>query len=184
MTIRHISKTLAMFSILLLATFAVSAQDSERMVDRIAKQVRKELVTLPFYSVFDNFRFKVSPQGEVTLLGEVSRPTLKSTAENVVKKIEGVTKVTNELEVLPLSPNDDRIRLSTFQAIYGHNTLRPLAVRAVPPIHIIVKNGNVTLEGVVATALEKQIAEAQARQVPGAFQVTNNLQVERQEKDS
>ncbi|MCW5962844.1 MAG: BON domain-containing protein [Bryobacterales bacterium] len=165
-------------------TLGVSAQESERMQDRIGKQVRKELVTLPFYSVFDNFKYSVSPAGEVTLLGEVSRPTLKDDAGRVVQRIEGVTKVNNEIEVLPLSPMDDRIRLATFRAIYGHSALRPLAIRAVPPIHIIVKNGNVSLEGMVNTKLERQVAEAQARQVPGVFAVTNNLQVEQTGKAS
>jgi hyperosmotically inducible protein len=182
MTFRHITRAVAIFSVLLATTLAIQAQDSERMVDRISKQVRKELVTLPFYSVFDNFQYKVSGDGEVTLLGQVVRPTLKSSAENVVKKIEGVTKVNNEIEVLPLSSNDDRIRLATYRAIYGHNALSPLSVRAVPPIHIIVRNGNITLEGVVATSLEKQVAETQARSVPGSFQVTNNLMVEQNEK--
>lgn len=184
MTFRHITRALAMLSILLVSTLAIQAQDSERMADRISKQVRKELVTLPFYSVFDNFQYKVSPDGEVTLLGQVIRPTLKSGAENVVKRIEGVTKVNNEIEVLPLSPNDDRIRLAAYRAIYGHTALQTLSVRAVPPIHIIVRNGNITLEGVVATSMEKQVAEAQARQVPGSFQVTNNLMVEKAEGES
>ncbi|MCU0229517.1 MAG: BON domain-containing protein [Bryobacterales bacterium] len=169
--------TLAMLIVLAMGSVG-SAQESERMQDRIGKQVRKELVMLPFYSLFDNFKFSVSPAGEVTLLGEVSRPTLKTDAERVVQRIEGVSKVTNQIEVLPLSPNDDRIRLATFNAIYGHPTLRPLAIRAVPPIHIIVKNGDITLEGVVNTKLEKQIAEMRARQVSGAFKVTNNLMVE------
>lgn len=176
------NRNLGMASVVMLLVLALAsmgmAQESERMQDRIAKQVRKELVMLPFYSLFDNFKFSVSPAGEVTLLGEVSRPTLKTDAERVVERIEGVSKVTNQIEVLPLSPNDDRIRLATFNAIYGHPTLRPLAIRAVPPIHIIVKNGDITLEGVVNTKLERQIAEMRARQVPGAFKVTNNLMVE------
>lgn len=184
MTNRNLAKALVAMLMMLATTLGVTAQESERMTDRISKQVRKELVMLPFYSVFDNFKYSVSPNGEVTLLGEVSRPTLKTDAERVVQRIEGVTKVNNEIEVLPLSPNDDRIRLATFRAIYGHSTLRPLAIRAVPPIHIIVKNGNVTLEGVVNTKLERQVAEMQARQVPGAFAITNNLQVEQSGNDS
>jgi hyperosmotically inducible periplasmic protein len=146
-------------------------------MSRVEREVRKELVTLPFYSLFDNFMFKV--EGEtVTLLGKVSRPTLKSDAENVVKRIEGVSKVVNQIEVLPLSPNDDGLRLALYHSIYGHNVLQTLAIRAVPPIHIIVENGKVTLEGVVANEMQKTIAGAQANGVAGVFSVTNNLRVE------
>ena len=155
---------------------------SQRGIDRIVKEVRHELVMLPFYGVFDNLAYKVDPDGTVTLLGQVSRPTLKSDAENVVKKIEGVEKVVNNIEVLPTSNNDDRIRRATYRAIYGNETLSPYQLRAVPPIHIIVNNGHVTLEGVVARAMDKQIAGMQANQVPGAFSVTNNLKVEEEEK--
>ena len=155
---------------------------SQRGIDRIVKEVRHELVMLPFYGVFDNLAYKVDPDGTVTLLGQVSRPTLKSDAENVVKKIEGVEKVVNSIEVLPASPNDDRIRRDTYRAIYGNEVLSQYQLRAVPPIHIIVNNGHVTLEGTVARQMEKQIAGVQANQVHGAFSVTNNLQVEEQEK--
>ena len=144
---------------------------------RIEREVRRELVTLPFYSLFDNFTFRVDRE-TVTLMGKVSRPTLKSDAENVIKKIEGVEKVNNQIEVLPLSPNDDRLRLALYRSIYGHSVLQTLAVRAVPPIHIIVENGNVTLEGVVAGQMEKNIAGIQANAVSGVFSVTNNLRVE------
>ena len=100
-------------------------------------------------------------------------------AENVVKRIEGVEKVVNNIEVLPVSPNDDKIRLSVYRAIYGHTSLQRYAQQAVPPIHIIVKNGNVTLEGVVATEADKNIANVQASGVPGVFSVKNNLRVEK-----
>jgi hyperosmotically inducible protein len=137
---------------------------------------------LPYYGVFDNFAYKVDPDGTVTLLGQVSRPTLKSDAENAIKRIEGVEKVVNNIEVLPLSPNDDRIRRAAYRAIYGNDVLSEYQIRAVPPIHIIVKNGNITLEGVVARQMDKQIAGMQANGVHGAFSVTNNLVVEEQEK--
>lgn len=155
---------------------------SQKGIDRIVKEVHHELVMLPFYGVFDNLAYKVDPDGTVTLLGQVARPTLKSDAENVVKRIEGVDKVVNNIEVLPTSINDDRIRRATYGAIYGNSVLSPYQVRAVPPIHIIVKNGNVTLEGVVARQIDKQIAEVQAKGVQGVFGVTNNLQVEEEEK--
>jgi len=151
---------------------------SQKGIDRIVKEVHHELVMLPFYGVFDNLAYKVSPDGTVTLLGQVSRPTLKSDAENVVKRIEGVERVDNQLKVLPASPNDDRIRRAVYNAIYRNDVLSQYALRAVPPIHIIVDNGNVTLEGVVARQMDKQIAEIQAKSVPGAFSVTNNLKVE------
>jgi len=155
---------------------------SQKGIDRIIKEVRHEIVMLPFYGVFDNLAYKVDSDGTVTLLGQVSRPTLKSDAENVVKKIEGVEKVVNKIEVLPTSGNDDRIRRDTYRAIYGNEVLSQYQLRAVPPIHIIVNNGHITLEGVVARKMDKQIAGVQANSVPGAFSVTNNLQVEEEEK--
>ncbi len=155
---------------------------SQKGIDRIIKEVHHELVMLPFYGVFDNLAYKVSPDGTVTLLGQVSRPTLKSDAENVVKRIEGVERVDNQIKVLPVSPNDDRIRRAVYRAIYGNEVLSQYALRAVPPIHIIVENGNVTLEGVVARQMDKQIAEIQAKSVPGVFSVTNNLKVEEEGK--
>jgi len=155
---------------------------SPKGIDRIVKEVHHELVMLPFYGVFDNLAYKVDPDGTVTLLGQVSRPTLKSDAENVVKRIEGVEKVVNNIEVLPTSINDDNIRRAVYRAIYGNSVLSQYQLRAIPPIHIIVKNGNVTLEGVVARAMDKQVAGIQANGVSGVFSVTNNLQVEEEEK--
>jgi hyperosmotically inducible protein len=161
---------------------AGSAQDLSRAQERLARQVRHELVMLPFYGVFDNLAYSLQGVDTVTLSGQVTRPTLKSSAENVVKGIEGVGKVINNIEVLPNSPNDDRLRLATYRAIYGRTGLDRYAVRAVPPIHIIVKNGNITLEGVVATEMDKNLAGMAANGVSGAFGVTNNLRVE-QEKE-
>ena len=149
-----------------------------RGYDRLVKEVRHELVMLPYYNVFDNLAFKVEG-ATVTLLGQVTRPTLKSDAERVVKSIEGVDKVVNKIEVLPLSPNDERIRLAVYRAIYSHAGLQRYGIQAVPPIHIIVNNGNVTLEGVVATEADKNIANLQANGVPGVFSVKNNLRVEK-----
>ncbi len=150
---------------------------SDASMSRVEREVRREIVTLPYYSLFDHFAFRVDGE-TVTLMGKVSRPTLKSDAEKVVQRIEGVEKVNNEIEVLPLSPNDDRLRLALYQAIYGHSVLQTLAIRAVPPIHIIVQNGNVTLEGVVANEMQMTIAKAQANGVSGVFSVVNNLRVE------
>jgi len=155
---------------------------SQKSIDRIYKEVRHELVMLPFYGVFDNLSYKVDSDGTVTLLGRVVRPALKSDAENAVKRIEGVEKVVNNIEVLPTSINDDRIRRAAYRAIYGNSVLSQYQLRAVPPIHIIVNNGHITLEGVVARQMDKQIAGMQASGVHGAFSVTNNLIVEEQEK--
>ncbi len=144
---------------------------------RIAREVRHELVMLPYYGVFDNLAFRVDGN-TVTLLGQVTQPVLKSDAEGVVKRIEGVEKVNNQIQVLPLSPVDDRIRLAEYRAIYGQVGLDRYALQAVPPIHIIVDNGKVTLVGVVASQSDTDMAGVRANGVPGVFSVTNNLQVE------
>ena len=151
---------------------------SSNALDRITREVRHELVMLPFYNVFDDLEYSVASDGTVTLMGAVVDPTLKPDAERSVKKIEGVERVVNNIEVLPTSPNDDQIRRATYRAIYGNDVLSTYSLRAVPPIHIIVKNGHVTLKGVVARTMDKQIAEMQAKSVPGVFSVQNDLQVE------
>ena len=159
-------------------TAAANQAGSSRGTERIVREVRHELVMLPFYGVFDNLGYRVDGY-IVTLMGQVTRPTLKSDAENVVKKIEGVEHVKNEIEVLPLSPNDNRIRRAVFRAIYSDPAMDRYAIQAVPPIHIIVKNGNVALEGVVATESDKNIAGIRANTVSGVFSVANNLRVEK-----
>ncbi len=157
----------------------LTAASSDQAKAAIAREVRHELITLPYYGVFDNLGFRVDDDGTVTLLGQVVMPVLKDDAERAVKHIPGVTRVKNEIEVLPLSPEDDRIRRAAFMAIYGDPALSTrYAYRAVPPIHIIVKNGHITLEGVVANQMDKSIAGIRANAVPGAFSVTNNLRVE------
>ncbi len=145
---------------------------------RLAEQVRHQIVMLPYFGVFDDLGFTINGT-EVTLVGDVTRPVLKSDAANVVKGVEGVTKVTNEIEVLPLSPNDDRIRMAAYRAIYGDPALSTrYGFRALPSIHIIVKNGNVRLEGVVANMADKNIVGIRANGVHGVFSVTNELRVE------
>jgi hyperosmotically inducible periplasmic protein len=145
--------------------------------ERITREVRHELVMLPYYSVFDNLAYQVNG-GTVTLMGQVSRPSLKDDAERSVKKIEGVDNVVNNIQVLPTSPTDDQIRRAEFRAIYSYPTLSKYAWGAVPPIHIIVDHGNVTLEGVVDNQSDKDVATIQAKSVSGVFNVTNNLRVE------
>jgi hyperosmotically inducible periplasmic protein len=143
---------------------------------KLVQEVRHQLVMLPWYSLFDNLEYKVEGD-KVMLMGQVAQPVTKSDAEAAVKRIEGVASVDNQIEVLPLSPNDDRIRRAEFRAIYGFGSLQRYAQGVVPPIHIIVKNGNVTLEGVVDNPADKDAAGIRANGVPGAFSVTNNLRV-------
>ncbi len=171
---------LALVVVLAFQTLLLMAQGnppSEQAMKNLVKEVRHELVMMPFYGVFDNVAFKLEGR-VVTLLGQVTRPTLKSEAENRVKSVEGVERVVNQIEVLPLSPNDDRIRIGVARAIFNHPVLQQYSLRAVPPIHIIVKNGNVTLEGYVAREMDKNVANIQANGVSGVFSVKNNLMVD------
>ncbi|MCW5976801.1 MAG: BON domain-containing protein [Bryobacteraceae bacterium] len=147
---------------------------------RLERQVRHELVMLPNYNVFDWLEYRVD-NGTVTLMGEVVRPTLRSDAERVVQQIEGVRSVENKIEVLPTSPNDDRLRAAVYRAIYGNPNFTRYAFRAVPPIHIIVKNGNLRLVGVVANEGDKNMANIQANGVSGVFSVKNDLVVEKED---
>ena len=151
-------------------------QPSQKAVERIQKEVRHELIMLPYLGVFDNLAYKVDGYN-VTLVGQVTRPSLKSDAQNVVKKIEGVEKVDNQIEVLPPSPMDDRLRLRLYGAIYGYEPLQKYAMPVVKPIRIIVKNGYVSLEGVVDNPGDKNLAGIRANGVSGIFSVKNNLVV-------
>jgi hyperosmotically inducible protein len=151
-------------------------QPSARSQERIQREVRHELLMLPYFTVFDNIAYKVDST-TVTLLGQVVNPVVKSDAGNAVKHIEGVEKVDNQIEVLPLSPMDNRIRSRLFRAIYGYPALQRYALGVQKPIRIIVKNGHVTLEGVVDSEGDKNIAGLRANGVSGIFSVDNNLQV-------
>jgi hyperosmotically inducible protein len=144
--------------------------------DRIVREVRHELVMLPYYSVFDNLAYKVDGY-TVTLVGQVTKPVLKSDAEKAIRKIEGVENVVNNIEVLPLSPMDDQIRRAVYRAVYRQPGLEMYSLRAVPTIHIIVKNGHVTLAGAVGNVGDKERAGIAANTVPGVFSVTNDLLV-------
>ncbi|MCP5113022.1 MAG: BON domain-containing protein, partial [bacterium] len=143
----------------------------------LERRVRHELVMLPYYGVFDNLEFRVEGS-KVTLMGQVHRPSLKRSAERVVKRLESVDQVVNQIEILPTSSQDDRIRQAVYRAIYYHPSFTRYAIRAVPPIHIIVKSGDVTLVGVTATKSDRNLAGIQANGVAGVFTVTNNLAVE------
>jgi hyperosmotically inducible periplasmic protein len=172
-------KSVLVIALLSLTTLGFAqdrGQPSAKSQDRIVREVRHELLMLPYFGVFDNIAFKVDGD-TVTLFGQVVRPTLKSDSENVVKHIEGVEKVDNQIEVLPPSPMDDRLRINLYRAIYGYPALEKYALGVQKPIRIIVKNGNVTLEGVVDNDGDKNFAGIRANSVPGIFAVTNNLQI-------
>jgi hyperosmotically inducible periplasmic protein len=159
-------------------TLAQDAQrePSARAQERIVREVRHELLMLPYIGVFDYLAYSVNGY-EVTLIGQVVRPVTKSDAETAVKHIEGVEKVTNQIEVLPPSPMDDRLRMRLFRAIYGYPALQKYALGVQKPIRIIVKGGHVWLEGVVDNEGDKNLAGLRANTVSGIFSVTNNLQV-------
>ena len=154
----------------------VQRDASARAQERITREVRHELLLLPYFGVFDWITYKVDGYN-VTLMGQVARPSLKPDAENVVKHIEGVEKVDNQIEVLPTSIMDDRLRRRLFRAIYGYPPLEKYALGVQKPIRIIVKNGHLTLEGVVDNDADKNFAGMRANGVSGIFSVTNNLQV-------
>jgi len=142
----------------------------------IVHQVNHELLMLPYYGVFDNLEYKVVGN-HVELLGQVVDPTLKSEAGNVVKDIKGVQSVSNDIQVLPLSPYDNQLRFAVYRAVFGRDGLFRYAMGANPSVHIIVDHGNVTLVGVVGSQMDKTLAGIQANGVAGVFSVTNMLRV-------
>lgn len=151
-------------------------QNEPRSRQNLIQEVRHQLVLLPYYSVFDNLAFRV--EGDTVILeGQVVRPTLKSDAENVVKKIEGIGRVVNNIEVLPTSPMDDQIRRAAYRTIFGEPGLSRYAESAVPSIHIIVKNGNVTLVGVVDSEADKNLVNIRVNGLSNVFSVKNELVV-------
>jgi hyperosmotically inducible periplasmic protein len=161
------------------ATLNTPANRNARRIEALKEEVRHQLVTLPYYTVFDWLEAQVKPDGTVTLMGEVTRPTVKDDAEHRVKKLEAVSRAINNIEVLPLSPMDDELRVALYRAIYRFDSpLFRYGTQSVPPIHIIVKNGHVTLEGIVLNEGDSQLAYMAARGVPGTFEVKNELQIE------
>ena len=171
--------TLTLAGALLFTPFAQGAVSTAQKKDGLTsleKAVRHELVMLPWFGVFDNLEFQVNGN-EVVLLGHVTRPTLKNDAARVVSRLEGVTKVVNNIEGLPLSSFDDQIRLATYQSIYGFGALSRYNWGPVPPIHIVVKNGHVTLAGVVNSNVERALARSLAIGF-GAFDVKNTLRTD------
>ena len=149
---------------------------------RLVREIRHELRMLPYYGVYDWLEFEIQPDNTVVLRGQVVRPTTKSEAESRVKDVDGVSKVNNQIEVLPLSPSDDRLRLALYRSIYNFNSpLFRYATQSVPPIHLIVNRGHATLKGVVANKGDAQLAYIRARGVPGLFSVKNELIIEGEE---
>jgi len=161
---------------MLAQTTAIPRMGGDESTQRIARETMHELLMLPYYSVFDNLAFRVDGN-TVTLLGQVVNATVKSDAEARVKKIEGVERVVNNVEVLPPSPMDDRIRRAEYRAIYGDDAIFKYSMGAVPSIHIVVKGGHVTLTGVVDNEGDKNIAAIRAKSVPNVFSVDDQLQV-------
>ena len=177
------SLILAIAAITLIATSAavaapVTSGEEGLSRQQLTKKVRKELVTLPYYGVFDNLAYEIEG-GTVTLYGQVVRPTTRKDAEHRVAKIQGVERVVNRIEVLPLSSFDDSIRVRTYRTLFRTGGLYRYALGANPSIHIVVNRGHVTLEGVVSNQGDRRLAEIAARGVPGVFSVTNNLRTER-----
>lgn len=162
--------------------FAAPSRDTKKQQsepvseEKLSREIRHQLVMLPWYSVFDNLAYQQDGD-KVILSGQVTRPVVKSDAAGAVKGIEGVASVVNNIEVLPLSTMDDQLRRALFRAIYGETGLSRYSVQAIPSIHIIVKNGNVILEGVVDNTMDKNLANLRANQVPNVFSVKNNLAV-------
>lgn len=166
--------TLAAVVMLSVAPLAVMAQRND---SQLSERIRHELVMLPYYGVFDNLAYSINGS-TVTLYGQVVRPTTRSSAERVVKKLPGVSRVINNIKVLPLSTFDDRIRRATYRSIARTGGLYRYLQGANPSLHIVVDNGHVTLEGVVSGQGDRTLAYMAANQVPGVFSVTNNLRVE------
>jgi hyperosmotically inducible periplasmic protein len=151
---------------------------TDKRPSNLTDQVRHKLVMLTYLGVFDDIGFTIEDSNTVVLSGQTVRPILKSEAEAAVGRIQGISKVVNNIEVLPVSPFDDVIRLRTYRAIFSRPGFEKYADQAVPPIRIIVKNGNITLEGIVGNQMDKTVAAMAARSVPGAFKVIDNLTID------
>jgi hyperosmotically inducible periplasmic protein len=181
-------RMLALAAAALIASSAVVAapktvNETEQSYEQVAKKVRHELVTLPYFGIFDNLAYKVEGNS-VTLYGQVVRPSTRKDAERRVAKIKGVEQVINRIEVLPLSSFDDSVRSSTYRALQRTGGLYRYLMGANPSIHIVVNRGHLTLEGVVANKADKNLAYIVASGVSGAFTVTNNLRAEGEEEEA
>ena len=170
-------RVFALFAaVLVMACPAAFCRQTGHSQNEVAREVQHQLVTLPFYMVFDHLSCRVNGD-TVTLLGQVTRPALKGDAEKAALHVPGIRRVDNEIEILPDSSVDQKLRLAEYLAIFGDPQLNQYALQAMPPIHIIVRNGAVTLEGTVATESDKTEAFTQASGVPGVISLTDHLQV-------
>ncbi len=165
--------------VLVPCSLAQGKKDPKASQERLAEDVRRSLIMLPNYTLFDNLEFRIAETDTVVLSGQVTRPILKSEAESVVRRLERAGKVVNNIEVLPLSPQDDRIRVAAYRAIYGKPGLDRYARMAIPPIHIIVRNGDITLVGLVDNQADKDLAGLAAQGIPGTFKIVNSLSVKK-----
>ena len=178
MNLKSIPRILAAVTLAVLPLAGQTVGNMTPAEQRIAKEVRHELLMLPYFGVFDSIAFNV--QGyNVALTGYVTRPSLKSDAGDVVRSIEGVEKVDKQIELLPPSTMDDGLRIRLFRAIYGYPALEKYALGVQKPSRIIVNMGRVTLEGVVDSEADKNLVGIRAKSVPGTFPVTNNLRVQK-----
>lgn len=173
---RRINTKIVTIIATLVLTAAVALASTPPGQQATMEKVRKDLVTLPYYGVFDNLEYQVEG-GTVTLYGQVLKPITRQDAERRVARIEGVDRVVNNIEVLPLSGLDDSIRVRAYRSIFRSGGLYRYAMGANPSIHIVVKNGHVTLEGVVSNQMDSRLANIAAGSVPGVFSVTNNLRI-------
>src|SRR5215216_7912186 len=178
-----VNRVLALVAALVVVASVAAAAPADQMGERaafeqLAKKVRKELVTLPWYGVFDNLEYAIDGS-TVTLSGQVVQPSTRKDAERRVQRLKGVERVVNNIEVLPLSGFDDSIRANTYRALFGWNSPLFRYGRGVnPSIHIVVSGGRVTLEGVVSNEGDRRMAYILANGVFGVFSVTNNLRNE------
>ena len=160
-------------------TSQATVYDKDLRTKQLEFNVENALLRLPYYDVFDNLGFEVGEKGTVRLVGQVRTATLRRDAERAVKRLAGVEKVVNEIEILPVNIGDDRIRRAVYRALFNDSSLDRYALGAHPSIRIIVKHGRVTLAGIVNNQMDKTMAEFKARGVFGVFGVTNNLAVEK-----
>jgi len=175
---KRVILTITALVIAVAVPMSVAAADtlSKETRARIERDLLRELA--PRVGVFDYISFQVDGNGNVALFGQVRDATLKKHAAEDAKRVEGVRRVQNQIEILPVSPTDDEIRRAVYTAIYSQNGFERYRIRAVPPVHIIVKNGSVALEGVVGTKLELAQVKTAANSVPGVFSVKNNVHIE------
>lgn len=171
------SKVMVILAAVVLAASVAVAGAAQPAQQKTMEKVQKELVTLPYFTVFDNLEYEIVGNA-VTLSGQVRNPVTRRDAERRVARIEGVDHVINKIEVLPVSGFDDSIRARSYRAVFRSGSLFRYAMGANPSVHIVVKNGHVTLEGVVSNKTDSQLAYLAARGVPGVFSVTNNLRVQ------